>query len=102
MAEKDQEKSDSFTQEDFNLFYEVSTSIHAIRDLDEMLGSILRKIKAIFNIEGASLALHDQDRKELYFIRTGDEKNAVSEPPGRGGMGVEAKRARYHSGCFQG
>jgi Nif-specific regulatory protein len=62
------------TKEDLTLFYEVSTSIHAIRDLDEMLRNILRKIKAVFHIEGASLALHDADRKEFYFIRTVEEE----------------------------
>jgi Nif-specific regulatory protein len=66
----------SFTKEDLTLFYEVSTSIHAIRDLDEMLRSILRTIKTVFHVEGASLALHDADRKEFYFIRTVEvEKN---------------------------
>jgi GAF domain-containing protein len=66
----------SFTKEDLTLFYEVSTSIHAIRDLDEMLQSILRTIKTVFHVEGASLALHDANRKEFYFIRTVEvEKN---------------------------
>ncbi|MFV9646598.1 MAG: sigma 54-interacting transcriptional regulator, partial [Desulfobacterales bacterium] len=72
MEEVNQEAS--LTKEDLTLFYEVSTSIHAIRDLDEMLRSILRKIKAVFHIEGASLALHDADRKEFYFIRTVEEE----------------------------
>ena len=63
-----------FTKEDLALFYEVSTSIHAIRDLDEMLRSILRKIKAVFHVEGASIALHDAERKEFYFIRTVEEE----------------------------
>lgn len=72
MAKK---KTDTiFSDEDITLFYEVSTSIHAIRDLDEMLQSILRKIKAVFRVEGASLALHDPDRKEFYFIRTVEEE----------------------------
>jgi Nif-specific regulatory protein len=67
----------SFANEDLALFYDVSTSIHAIRDLDAMLRSILRKIKTVFQIEGASIALHDRDRKEFYFIRTvEEEKNA--------------------------
>ena len=72
MEEINQEAS--LTKEDLTLFYEVSTSIHAIRDLDEMLLNILRKIKAVFHIEGASLALHDADRKEFYFIRTVEEE----------------------------
>lgn len=78
MEEKRQEVS--FTKEDLTLFYEVSTSIHAIRDLDEMLRNILRTIKTVFQVEGASLALHDADRKEFYFIRTVEvEKNGDYE-----------------------
>lgn len=64
----------SFTAEDFVLFYEVSTSIHAVLDLDAMLRIILRKIKAAFLVEGASIALHDAERKEFYFIRTVEEE----------------------------
>ena len=66
-------KETSFTNEDLDLLYEVSTSIHAIQDIDEMLRRILRKITEVFHIEGASLALHDADRKEFYFIRTVEE-----------------------------
>jgi Nif-specific regulatory protein len=70
----------SYTKEDLTLFYKVSTSIHAIRDLDEMLQSILRTIKSVFHVEGASLALHDPERKEFYFIRTVEvEKNGDYE-----------------------
>lgn len=61
------------TEEDLSLFYEVANSIHAIRDLHEMLQNILEKIKAVFRVEGASLALHDEERSEFYFIRTVEE-----------------------------
>jgi len=63
-----------FTKEELTLLYDASVSIHAIRNLDEMLKSILRKIKTVFCIEGASIALHDADRKEFYFIHTVEEK----------------------------
>ncbi|MDL1973646.1 MAG: sigma 54-interacting transcriptional regulator [Deltaproteobacteria bacterium] len=72
MEETNQEVS--FTKEDLTLLYDASASIHAIRDLDEMLKSILHKIKTLFRIEGASIALHDADRKEFYFIRTVEEE----------------------------
>ena len=72
MEETNQEVS--FTKEDLALLYDASASIHAIRDLDEMLKSILHKIKTLFRIEGASIALHDADRKEFYFIRTVEEE----------------------------
>jgi nitrate/nitrite-specific signal transduction histidine kinase len=55
--------STPFSTEDLNLLYEVSTSIHAIKDFDEMLSLVLHKIKEVFQIDGASLALHQPDRK---------------------------------------
>jgi Nif-specific regulatory protein len=67
-------QEDSFTKEDLTLLYDTSTSIHAIRNLDEMLRSIMAKIKTVFHIEGASIALHDIDQKEFYFIRTVEEE----------------------------
>ncbi len=62
------------TEEDLTLFYEVSNSIHVIRDLDEMLQNILLRIETVFRVEGASLALHDPERGEFYFIRTVEEE----------------------------
>jgi Nif-specific regulatory protein len=84
---QDKEEMASFTGEDFALFYEVSTSIHAVRDLDAMLRIILRKIKAAFRVEGASIALHDAERKEFYFIRTVEEE--------RNGDRESMKRMRF-------
>ena len=72
MSELNQEIS--LTGADIKLLYEVSTSIHSILDLDEMLQKVLRKIKDVFQIEGASIALHDPDEKSFYFIRTVEEQ----------------------------
>ena len=55
---------------DLDLLNEVSTAVHSIHNLDEMLRNVLAKIKAVFGIDGASIALHDRQRKELYFIQT--------------------------------
>lgn len=60
----------AFSKEDLKLIYEVSTSIHAIKDFDEMLRLVLHKIKEVFKIDGASLALHEPDRRMFYFIQT--------------------------------
>ncbi|CAB1063105.1 Response regulator of zinc sigma-54-dependent two-component system [Olavius sp. associated proteobacterium Delta 1] len=60
----------SFSRQDLKLLYEVSTSIHAIKDFDEMLRVVLHKIKEVFQIDGASLALHEPDQKMFYFIKT--------------------------------
>ena len=64
------EMTAAFSKEDLKLLYEVSTSIHAIKDFDEMLRLVLHKIKEVFQIDGASLALHEPDRKMFYFIQT--------------------------------
>jgi Nif-specific regulatory protein len=60
----------SFSRQDLQLLYEVSTSIHAIKDFDEMLQAVLHKIKEVFRIDGASLALHEPDQKKFFFIQT--------------------------------
>ncbi len=60
----------SFTTKDLELLHEVSTSIHAIKDFEEMLRVVLHKIKEVFQIDGASLALHEADQKMFYFIQT--------------------------------
>ena len=60
----------SFTRQDLRLLYDVSTSIHAIKDFDEMLQVVLHKIKEVFRIDGASLALHEPEQKEFFFIQT--------------------------------
>jgi Nif-specific regulatory protein len=65
----------SLNKADLDLLYEVSTAVHSIHDLDEMLRNVLSKVKAVFQIEGASIALHDRKRKELYFIRTVEDQS---------------------------
>lgn len=68
------------TSDDLNLLYEVSNAIHSISDPDKMLQNILLKIKAVFSVEGASIALHDPEAKEFYFIRTVEEQRGDSQP----------------------
>ena len=62
------------TDEDLALLYDLATSIHAIDDLDRMLQKILTKMRAVLEIEGASIALRDADQREFYFIRTAEEQ----------------------------
>lgn len=64
----------SLKQEDLDLLCEIATSISSIHNLDEMLCDVLLKIKGAFNIDGASIALHDFRQKEFYFIRTVEEQ----------------------------
>ncbi|MDY6845309.1 MAG: hypothetical protein SVW57_14625, partial [Thermodesulfobacteriota bacterium] len=70
----EEKQQTSFTEDDLNLIHEVSVSIHSIQDLDEMLRSVLHKIKDVFHIEGVSIALHDPERGEFYFIQTVEEE----------------------------
>ena len=66
------------TNEDLNLLYLVSKSIHSIHDLTKMLQNILLKIKEVFAIEGASIALHDAANEEFYFIQTVEEQRGTA------------------------
>jgi Nif-specific regulatory protein len=59
-----------FTPDMLSFFHAVTTSVHAIHNLEEMLHCIIGKIRSVLNIEGASLAIHDAGRNEFYFIRT--------------------------------
>jgi Nif-specific regulatory protein len=63
------------TEEELSLFGDVIASFHRIMSLDEMLGVIFAKIKPIFAIEGASIALHDPTAKEFFFYRTIEQKD---------------------------
>ena len=67
------------TNEDLNLLYEISISIHSIGDPDKMLQNILLKTKEVFFLEGASIALHDATNKEFYFIRTVEEQRGGAQ-----------------------
>ena len=72
------------SEEDLSLFGEVITSLHAILDLDEMLATIFAKIRPIFAIEGASIALHDPVSEEFYFYRaieTLKQNGTIDTPP---------------------
>ena len=68
------------TENDLLLFSDVITSFNSAMDLGEMLANIFIKIKPIFDIEGASIALHDEANKEFYFYRTiEDSVESVSQ-----------------------
>ena len=77
MATSDQEIL--LTAEDLDLLYQISESIHSIDDLEQMLQNILLKIKEVFGVEGASIALHDAGNKEFYFIRTVEEQCGIEQ-----------------------
>ena len=63
------------TEGELSLFGDVIASFHRTMKLDEMIGVIFTKIKPIFSIEGASIALHDPAAKEFYFYRTIEQED---------------------------
>ena len=67
---------ESFTGQELELLHDVSFSIQAFSDLNDLLRYILGKIKTAFGIEGASIALHDPEQKEFFFIRTVEEEDS--------------------------
>jgi len=66
---------ESFSGHELELLHDVSASIQAFSDLNDLLRHILNKIKTAFGIEGASIALHDAEQNEFFFIRTVEEEN---------------------------
>ena len=70
----------AFNKDDLDLLYKVSSSIHSIRDMEKMLRNILLKIRDVFSVEGASIALHDRIHKEFFFLRTAEEQRGVELP----------------------
>ena len=66
---------ESFSGHELELLHDVSASIQAFSDLNDLLRHILKKIKRAFGIEGASIALHDPEQNEFFFIRTVEEEN---------------------------
>lgn len=73
------EEGFSLSEKEFSLFCEAIASFHTIRDMDDMLVAIFRKIRYVIAIQGVSIALHDPANKEFYFIRTVEEGKSRSE-----------------------
>jgi len=73
------EEGFSLSEKEFSLFCEAIASFHTIRDMDDMLVAIFRKIGYVIAIQGVSIALHDPANKEFYFIRTVEEGKSRSE-----------------------
>jgi transcriptional regulator with GAF, ATPase, and Fis domain len=67
---------ESFSGQELELLRDVSLSIQAFSDLNDLLRHILGKIKDAYGIEGASIALHDPGQNEFFFIRTVEEENS--------------------------
>ena len=70
---KDSSSCIPLTNKALALFYQVAINISEIRQLNDLLSNILSSTTSAFEIEGVSIALHDTERHELYFIRTIEE-----------------------------
>ena len=76
----------SLSETDLSLFSGVLASFHTLSSMEDILSTTLEKIRPIFHIEGASIALHDDVHKEFYFYRTIEDgitqdKQEDSPPP---------------------
>jgi Nif-specific regulatory protein len=58
------------SEREFSLFCEAISSCHTVRELDDMLFIIFEKLRSVIAIQGMSIALHNPENKEFYFIRT--------------------------------
>jgi Nif-specific regulatory protein len=64
--------------QDLALLYDISTTIHTIRNRDDLLLHIYDKVKEVIKAEGASIALHDSECKEFLFFRTAEHGTDAS------------------------
>ena len=71
------------SESEFSLFCEAIASCHTIRDLDDMLVAVFLKIRSVIAIQGISIALHDPENKQFYFIRTVEQGKSRSESVNR-------------------
>ncbi len=64
------ETKEPMTNQELQIFHQIATALHAVTDLNELLELVLHQVKTALEIEGCSIALHDPEAKEFYFIRT--------------------------------
>ncbi|HUI25131.1 MAG TPA: sigma 54-interacting transcriptional regulator [Candidatus Kryptonia bacterium] len=67
------------TTEQLELLYEVSRSLHALIELDDLLPSVVEKTKELLVAEGCSVILLDATGRELYFPYVSPENTVVAE-----------------------
>ena len=61
------------------LLYEVSRSLHALTELNELVPIIVEKTKELLDAQGCSLILLDETGRELYFPWVSPENSVVAE-----------------------
>jgi transcriptional regulator with GAF, ATPase, and Fis domain len=67
------------TTQQLELLYDVSRSLHALIELDELLPIVVEKTKELLAADGCSVILLDETGRELYFPWVSPESAAVAE-----------------------
>ncbi|MBI4517035.1 MAG: sigma 54-interacting transcriptional regulator [Deltaproteobacteria bacterium] len=65
--------------EHLELLYDVSRSLHALIELDDLLPSVVAKTKELLRAEGCSVILLDETGRELYFPYVSPENPTVAD-----------------------
>ncbi len=67
------------TSDQLNLLYDLSRSLHALIELDELMPLLVEKTKELLGSEGCSVILLDDTGRELYFPYVSPENSIVAE-----------------------
>src|ERR1700676_2695951 len=51
----------------YRLIYELGNAFASRLELDDLIGLVVRKCREVFNAEGVSVLLLDEEREEFYF-----------------------------------
>jgi len=71
--------SNGSTQEQLELLYQVSQSLHTLTDLSDLLPVVTEKAKELLGAEGCSVILLDETGRELYFPFVSPENSEIAE-----------------------
>ncbi len=69
----------AIANDQLELLYEVSRSLHSLIELDELLPAVVEKTKDLLDAEGCSLILLDETGEELYFPFVSPENTEIAE-----------------------
>ena len=63
----------------YRLIYELGNAFASRLELDDLIGLVVRKCREVFNAEGVSVLLLDEEREEFYFPYFSDLNPAVAQ-----------------------
>ena len=67
------------TSEQLELLYDVSRSLHALIELNDLLPVVVEKTKELLHVDGCSVILLDETGRALYFPFVSPENSSVAE-----------------------